>query len=159
MSELLFLDTEWANDSHDLVSLALINVDGSRRLHVERDPLPLNPLMFAHDVVYPLLYRGAAALLDPAFTKAVRVFVAASNTPFIHFDSPWDKVLLGHALSEWWRNLAGIPPFVPVLVDRADVGDEVELHFQNEPKAFERRHHAAVDANALRRAYVEVMDP
>jgi len=30
MSELLFLDTEWANDSHQLVSLALVNADRSR---------------------------------------------------------------------------------------------------------------------------------
>jgi len=159
MGELLFLDTEWANDSRDLVSLALVNIDGSRRLYVERDPLPPNPSAFVLDVVYPLLDRGKWALPDPAFAAAVRAFVAASNTPRIHFDSPWDKMMLDHAMSEWGRSLAGVPPFVPVLVDRADVRDEVELYFQNTPKALEQRHHAAVDADALCRTYIEVVDP
>ncbi len=156
---MLFLDTEWANDSRDLVSLALVNGDGSRVLYVERDPLPSNPSAFVRDVVYPLLDRGSVALADPALTETVRAFVAASGTPRIHFDLAWDKVLLGQAMSEWGRNLAGIPPFVPVLIERNDVRDEVELYFQNNPDASARRHHALVDAEALRHAFVEVVDP
>ena len=158
MSELLFLDTEWANDSRDLVSLALVNVDGSRVLYVERDPLPTNPSLFVCSVVYPLLDRGAA-LPDRALAEALRAYVAASDTPRIHFDSPWDKVLLGQAMSEWGRNLAGIPSFVPVLIERNDVRDEVELYFQNNPAHLARRHHALVDAEALRHAFVVVVDP
>jgi hypothetical protein len=159
MSELLFLDTEWANDSRDLVSLALVNVDGSQCLYLERDPLPVNPSAFARDVVYPLLERGIAARPDPAFTEALRGFVAASATPRIHFDSLWDKVLLGQAMSQWGRNMNGIPPFVPVLIDRHDVRDEVELYFQANPQALALRHHARLDAEALRRAFIEVVDP
>lgn len=150
MSELLFLDIEWANDAHDLVSLALINVDGSRLLYIERNPLPPNPSAFVLDVVYPLLDRGTAALTDPNFTEAMRELVAARHTPRIHFDSPWDKVLLGHAMSGWGRCLVDIPSFALVLVDRADVRDEVKLYFQNNPWTLERRHHAAVDVDAPR---------
>ena len=82
--------------------------------------------------------------------------MAASDTPRIHFDSLWDKVQLGQAMSEWGRNPKGIPPFVPVLIDRHDVRDEVELYFQNNPDALARRHHALVDAEALRHAFVVV---
>ena len=57
------------------------------------------------------MVRGTLAVFESA-----RAYVAASDTPRIHFDSPWDKVLLGQAMSEWGRNLAGIPSFVPVLI-------------------------------------------
>ncbi|MDO1530337.1 hypothetical protein QMK61_15980 [Fulvimonas sp. R45] len=158
VNELLFLDTEWANDRRDLVSLALVNVDGSRVLYLERDPLPSQPSAFVLSVVYPLLDRSSA-LPDHQFTDTLRAYVAASGVPHIHFDSQWDKVLLGQALSEWGRNLTGIPEFVSVLIERNDVRDEVEVYFKNNPEALARRHHALVDAEALRHAFVEVVDP
>lgn len=160
MSELLFLDTEWATDAgRELVSLALVNADGCRRFYAERDPLPVVASSFVRHTVYPLLERGDSALPDHLFTERLRAFVAACNTPRIHFDALLDKVQLGQVMSEWGQNLTGIPMFVPVFIERNDIRDEVERYFQNHPAAMARRHHAGVDAEALRHAFVTVVDP
>lgn len=160
MTELLFLDTEWATDAgRELVSLALVNADGSRRFYAERDPLPAVASSFVRKFVYSLLERGDAALPDRLFTERLRAFVASCNIPRIHFDVLSDKVLLGQAMSEWGKNLQGAPAFVPVFIERNDVRDEVELYFQNNPAALARRHHAGVDAEALRYAFVTTVDP
>jgi hypothetical protein len=56
--------------------LAQVNADRLWLLYVEHDPLPTNPSALVREVVYPLLDRGAVALLDPASTEALREFVA-----------------------------------------------------------------------------------
>lgn len=160
MSGLLFFDTEWATDAgRELVSLALVNADGSRCFYAERDPLPAVASTFVQHTVYPLLERGEVALPDRLFTERLRAFVTVCDNPRIHFDALLDKVLLGQAMSEWGRNLKGVPAFVPVFVERNDVRDEVGLYFQNNPEALARRHHAGVDAEALRYAFVLAVDP
>lgn len=160
MSELLFLDTEWATDAvRGLVSLALVNADGSKHFYAERDPLPAVASSFVRHTVYPMLERGDVALPDHLFAERLRAFVASCNNPRIHFDALLDRVLLGQAMSEWGQNLRGAPAFVPVFIERNDVGEEVELYFQNNAVALARRHHAGVDAEALRYAFVAVVDP
>jgi len=47
---------------------------------------------------------------------------------------------------------------VPVFVSDALVLDELERYFQTHPEALVRRHHAMVDAEALRCAYMKVLD-
>jgi DNA polymerase III epsilon subunit-like protein len=46
---------------------------------------------------------------------------------------------------------------VPVLVSRGDVLDELERYFEIHPEITARRHHARVDAEALRSAFMEVI--
>lgn len=159
MPDELFLDTEWANDAcRELVSLALVNADGSRRFYAERDPLPGAPSSFVRTIVYPLLERGAAAVPDHIFAHRLREFIASFDNPRIHFDGQLDKVQLMQALSCFGRSKEDIPPFTPILVTRQDVLDELELYFARDPKACARRHHAAVDAEALRFAFMNVLD-
>lgn len=100
MRDNLFLDTEWANDAtRELVSLALINVDGTRRFYAERDPLPSAPSTFVRSVVYPLLDRGTAALPDVAFGKALIDFIVGFDQPTIMFHALLDRMQLMRALS------------------------------------------------------------
>lgn len=160
MSELLFLDTEWATDAgRELVSLALVNADGSKRFYAERDPLPEVASSFARQFVYPLLGRSDTALPDRVFTERLRAFVASCDNPRIHFDSQIDVVQLNQALAGFGDDKGGMPPYVPVHVSRQDVMDELERYFENNPSALARRHHAGVDAEALRHAFVAVVDP
>jgi len=154
MNDLLFLDTEWATDAtRELVSLALVNEDGSRRFYAERDPLPGVASSFVRSTVYPLLERGDTALPDPVFTERLRAFVASFYNPQIYFDGRIDMVQLDHALSGFGHRMGNVPPYIPVLVMRPDVIDELELYFQEHPEAMARRHHAGVDAEALRCAF------
>jgi len=160
VSGLLFLDTEWATDAgRELVSLALVNADGSKRFYAERDPLPEVASSFVRQFVYPLLERGDTALPDRVFTERLRAFVASFDNPRIHFDGRIDQVQLNQALAGFGYDKSGMPPYVPVHVSRQDVMDELERYFQNNPEALARRHHAGVDAEALRYAFVMVVDP
>ena len=160
MSELLFLDTEWATDaSRELVSLALVNADGSKHFYAERDLLPRVVSSFVQQFVYPLLERGDTALPDHVFTERLRAFVVSCDNPRIHFDSQIDVVQLNQALAGFGDDKSGIPPYVPVHITRQDVMDELERYFENNLETSARRHHAGVDAEALRRAFVTVVDP
>lgn len=99
MSELLFLDTEWATDANrELVSLALVNDDGRKRFYAERTPLPEVASSFVRKFAYPLLERGDSALSDHVFTERLRAFVVPCDNPRIHFDGPIDMVQSNQAL-------------------------------------------------------------
>jgi hypothetical protein len=157
MPELLFLDTEWAtDDARDLVSLALVNADGTKSFYAERSPLPADCSPFVRSRVYPLLEGRCAALSDDAFGIKLRSFVASWDTPWIHFDSQIDKVQLSEALVGFGAWAGAVPAWVPVLVTDQHVLDEIELYFIARPKMAARRHHARVDAEALRFAYMTV---
>lgn len=159
MSDLLFLDTEWATDAmRELVSLALVNADGTKRFYAERDPLPEVASTFVRTTVYPLLSRGDDACPDYEFTQRLREFVASGNNPRIHFDAMLDKVQLNHALAQFGYDKHGVPPYVPVFVSDARVLDELERYFKTHPEALARRHHAMVDAEALRYAYMKALN-
>lgn len=54
----LFLDCEWADIlASELVSIALVPLDGGRVFYAEREVLP-EPTPWVAAVVYPLLTRG-----------------------------------------------------------------------------------------------------
>lgn len=151
----LFLDTEWqSDDSRDLVSLALLSHDGRHRFYAERDPLPSDPSTFVRDVVYPLLDRGSAALPDLAFASALREFLAELDDPLVVADSPMDFRLLSIALGGFGHtDRSTPPPWRQTLALHEDVQMRIEHYFESNPSARARRHHALVDAEALRWAF------
>ncbi len=158
MADLLFLDTEWNNDAvRELVSLALVNTDGTQCFYAERAPRPGAPSSFVSKVVYPLLGDGDAALSDESFGEQLRGFVASFDHPRIHFDGAIDKRQLARALTGFGTWSGEVPAWAPVLVTRQDVLGELEIYFGCRPEKAARRHHAAVDAEALRAAYITIV--
>lgn len=162
MPNYLFLDTEWADVlGSNLVSLALVNEDGERVFYAERDPLPDDPTEFVKRVVYPLLDRGAVAMTDVAMTTALRAFLASVPEPYILSDHPndlrlVDLVLAGFNLPDDQLRGCGSTPR-PVLTRMLREGLMTVLFedwFSTHPEAAARRHHALVDAQALRMAWL-----
>jgi hypothetical protein len=155
MQPQLFLDTEWANDAtRELVSLAITNADGSLTFYAERDPLPAAPSTFVARVVYPLLERGQAAVPDAEFGSALRNFISTFNSPIVHFDALLDRTLLLRALTGFGQLNERDIDFQTMLVTRQDVLDRLDDYFSTHPEQNLRRHHAGVDAEALRWAFV-----
>ncbi|MBA3916801.1 MAG: 3'-5' exoribonuclease [Acidobacteriales bacterium] len=154
----LFLDTEWANDAaRALVSLALISEDGQHRFYAERNPLPAAPSSFVRQTVYPLLERGAVALPDPEFTRRLREFVeSVPGLPVVLADGMLDFSMLRLALSGFGvSDGAASPEWKPELVTDRIILDRIESYFSLNTDARARRHHAMVDAEALRRAHTK----
>lgn len=151
----LFLDTEWANDAvRELVSLGLVSADGQHRFYAERDPLPLGPSSFVREVVYPLLERGKCALQDEAFAVSLQTFVRQFEAPVVIADGALDFKFFAHVLNGFGRS--GMPPppdYRPMLMSYADVQVRVEEYFDRNSLARACRHHALVDAEALRWAF------
>lgn len=160
----LFLDTEWADPlGSELVSLALVSEDGMHRFYAEREPLPATPTDFVQHVIYPLLDRGVAAMSDQAMTASLRAFLAALSAPVVVMaDYPNDFALLHYVLAgfDLPEDLAdACGPVCEVsacLVDRGAMSMTIEDYFAAHPEAAARRHHALVDAQALRLAWVVV---
>lgn len=158
----LFLDTEWADVlGSELVSLALVSADGGYRFYAERDPLPSNPTDFVRVAVYPLLERGGAALSDCAFTTGLRRFLWGTERPCVLFDYPNDGALLRYALAGFDlpddQALSCGPVPSPVMAEMLRgrlIAMLLEDWFQAHPAASARRHHAGVDAEALRQAWL-----
>ncbi len=155
MRPYLFLDTEWANDvTRELVSLALTNSDGSLRFYAERNPLPSVPSTFVSKVVFPLLERGTTALSDAEFGIALQAYLRQFKDPLILFDAPLDKKLLKRAINGFGQLKAEMPDLEMALVTRLDVLDRLDEYFITHSEVRARRHHSAVDAEALRWAYM-----
>lgn len=158
----LFLDCEWADVmGADLVSLALVSADGRQLFYAERDPLPECPTDFVRAAVYPLLERGSAALSDAAFTSELRRFLRGIERPYVLFDYHNDGALLqyvlaGFDLSDDQASACGpIPsPVMTKMVREGLMTRVLEAWFEAHPEASARRHHAAVDAEALRQAWL-----
>lgn len=158
----LFLDCEWADVlGAELVSLALISADGRHQFYAERDPLPAQPTDFVRTVVYPLLDRGAVALSDAEFTRRLRQFFFSVSSPCVIFDYQNDGALLRHALAGFElpdaeADACGpIPsPLASRLMQQGILDLLLEDWFDANPDAIARRHHAQVDANALRHAWL-----
>ncbi|WP_223250337.1 hypothetical protein [Marilutibacter maris] len=151
----LFFDCEWSDaEGRQLISLALLDSSAQHRFYVERDPLPNTPSDFVREVVYPLLDRGATTLPDLAFTSAPRTFLAGFEDPLILADAGEDFMLLSHALGGFGQpGWPPAPPWRPMLVTFGDVLMRIEDYFDARPEARTRRHHAMVDAEALRWAF------
>lgn len=158
MATYLFLDTEWADLAGDeLVSLALISADGRLRFYAEREPLPPEPTRFVEESVYPLLERGPVALPDAAFTEALRSFVGSVPDPLVVFDYAHDGTMLEMALRGFDRALSGEECDGAVAKEllRSELASMIlEDWFLAHPEEAARRHHAMVDANALRIAWL-----
>ena len=156
----LFLDTEWADpEGQQLVSLALISEDGEHVFYAERDPLPATPTGFVRDVVYPLLDRGRHAMDDRLFTTRLRQFFCGVDHPCVIVDHSGDTVLLQHALAGF--NLADATSCGPIpRVETRNIAQDgtirmlIEDWFDSHSDAKAFRHHAKVDAEALRMAYL-----
>lgn len=158
---LLFLDTEWADSvGSDLVSLALISEDGNQRFYAEVAPLPKNPTDFVRHVVYPLLDHGYASRQKIELTRDLRTFLAGIDSPQVLYDSDADGELFGLALDGFHLSeqaLAHLPPAPAVTTKRIEAWDLVRnliaAYFLEHPEQENRKHHAMVDAEALRWAY------
>ena len=150
----LFLDSEWANDAlRELVSLALISEDGEHVFYAERDPLPGMPSSFVRESVYPLLDRGEAAMKDSAMTHALRSFLEPLGDCEIFADAPLDFSML----SRVWNGRDRTPPepaFRTRLAREGKLMPSVERYFELNPDQRALRHHALVDAMALRSAWI-----
>ena len=160
----LFLDCEWADTSDsELVSLALIDETGQYRFYSEVDPLPKQPTDWVRAVVYPLLEHGHAARQQSDFTRDLRAFLALFDDPFVLFDYRSDGALFGYALSGFDlpdASLDKLPPAPKVsqtLILREDVRRYIEVYFTGHPAKAHRRHHAGVDAEALRWAFMKAL--
>ena len=158
----LFLDTEWADESgKELVSLALISEDGRHIFYAERDPLPGAATAFVRETVYPLLERGDLAITDAKMARAIRRFLSSIPEPYVLADYPNDLALLRHALAGF-----GLSPLqaddygpIPTVVTTLMMRDErmtmlLDAWFRAHSAEAARRHHALVDARALRMSWL-----
>jgi|GEM_PF-813268 len=150
----LFLDSEWANDAlRELVSLALVSEDGGHVFYAERDPLPGMPSSFVRESVYPLLDRGEAAMKDNAMTHALRSFLEPLGDCEIFADALLDFSMLSRVWNGVDRTQPG-PPFRTRLAREGNLMPRVERYFELNPDQRALRHHALVDAMALRSAWI-----
>lgn len=164
MATILFLDTEWADAiGLELVSLAMASEDGSRRFYSEVSPLPKNPTDFVQRVVYPLLEHGNAARQRIDLTRDLRAFLATVPEPVVLADYPNDLHLLRYALAgfdlpdDQAQACGPIPrPVMTHMLKEGATGMLVEAYFEAHPQIQARRHHALVDAEALRLAWLVV---
>lgn len=160
----LFLDTEWADQAGlELVSLALVSEDGEHRFYCEVATLPEQPTDFVRQTVYPLLDRGSAAKGHFEFTAGLRTFLAHFERPFVLFDYRTDVTLFRYALRGFdlsASTLLTLPPepaVVTTLVLREDVRSGIDRYFSRNPALAHRKHHAAVDADAFRWAFIDAL--
>lgn len=156
----LFLDTEWADQAGlKLVSMGLVSEDKRHRFYSEVSPLPKDPTHFVRSVVYPLLEHGFSARQTFDFTRDLRVFLARFDTPVVLFDHPVDCTLFRYALdgfelpAEVLGKLLPAPEVAVAHVANDEVRQGIELYFDKHPALAPRRHHAGVDAEALRWAF------
>jgi len=141
------------------VSIALVSEDGASTFYAERDPLPLAPTEFVKKTVNPLLQRGCHALPDHSLAEALIAFLRGQRSPHIIADYSNDLRLFRQAVS-WsfdkaaWRP-EGAPRFPCTLMERDPVTtSHLERWFSKHPDLMSRRHHALVDASALRAAWM-----
>lgn len=157
----LFLDTEWADSNgNDLVSLALISDDGEHTFYAERKVLSDSPTTFVKEVVYPLLDRGPAALTDEALSGQLRAFLGRLPDSFVLFDHENDGRLLILALSapaaDSSHELSAIKSRMTKVIREGAFSEYFEEYFATNHWARMHRHHALVDARALRAAWLRV---
>lgn len=164
---ILFLDTEFATpQAPEIVSLALVSEDGRYEFYAERDPLPEQPSDYVREHVYPLLERGAYALPDRDFCKALRAFIleaaAASDdgTVTIAYDYHCDVSLLEFALGGFGEHVDGPPLPSFTTLDLESLGEAfsatVKARFESNPAVLKRHHHALGDAQVNRDAYAQL---
>ena len=157
----LFLDCEWADViGSELVSLAVVSADGQQRFYAEASPLPSHPTDFVRYVVYPLLEHGWWAMPRHEITQRLRAFLSRIDAPVVIYDHQVDGALLNYVLDGFDLPNTVVdacgprpaPRRWPVTGD-ANLGALIEAYFAAHPEVAGRRHHAGVDAEALRQAW------
>ncbi|MDW2981747.1 3'-5' exoribonuclease [Rhodanobacter sp. KK11] len=152
----LFLDCEWADPHADqLVSLALTSEDGQHRFYAEVSPLPNRPTAFVQAVVYPLLEHGWVSMRAHDLTESLRRFFAQHYDPVVIFDHPDDGKLLRRALQGSFTPTE-LPRYREALMAQESISPLIERYFRERPEVAKRRHHAGVDAEALRWAWSQL---
>jgi len=151
----LFLDCEWADVlASELVSIALISSDGQKIFYAERDPLPLEPTPWVRTVVYPRLDRGDRSMSDAQMTQGLRDFLASIDNPRICYDFWADRSLCQYVISG--LDIPNLPDATSLSIDWQRCGNlqkAIEDWWQRHPENEHKRHHALMDARALRAAY------
>ncbi|MGV6492319.1 hypothetical protein ACTUVK_002168 [Stenotrophomonas rhizophila] len=139
----------------------LISEDGMHRFYREVYPLPETPTDFVREVVYPLLDHGGAARQPIALTRDLRSFLSCAEAPIVLADFPNDLALLRHALrgfglpDEQALSCGPTPDVVMTVMLKDGVTWKlIDAYFDAYPEARLRRHHALVDAEALRMAWL-----
>jgi len=151
----LFLDCEWADVlASELVSIGLVSADRHHEFYAERDPLPSDPMPFVRVAVYPLLERGRAAVPDALLTRRLRTFLAGIQDPLIVYDSPHDRALCQFVLDGLDEPEPEGPVPSSIRWQRLELNAAREQWWSNHPEYRPRRHHAGVDALALRGAWL-----
>jgi hypothetical protein len=110
---------------------------------------------------FALLERGRAAMSDIKLTSSLRLFLQSVSSPCIVYDYPNDGSLLQVAIAGF-RLLpselegSGPPPAdLQTMLLKDDLTAMIlEDWFLANPGEAARRHHALVDANALRTAWL-----
>ena len=157
----LFLDCEWADViGRELVSLAVVSADGQQRFYAEASPLPSQPTDFVRHVVYPLLDHGWWATPRHEITQRLRAFLSGIDAPVVIYDHQVDGALLSYVLDgfDLPSNVVDAcgphpaPRRWPVSGD-VNLSALIEAYFAAHPEVAGRRHHAGVDAGALRQAW------
>ncbi|RDI99335.1 hypothetical protein DVT68_00260 [Dyella solisilvae] len=156
----LFLDCEWADVlASELVSIALISRDGQYAFYAERDPLPANPTQWVRSVVYPLLDRGDVAMNDATMTLSIRQFLVFLDNPRIHYDFGADRSLCQFVIDGF--DIPEPPGPMPPSINWhlcQNLEQAVEAWWSSHPDVIAGRHHALMDARALRSAYINSLD-
>jgi hypothetical protein len=153
----LFLDCEWADvTANELVSIGVASIDGERSFYAEIDVLPSDPTPWVQAVVYPLLERGEKAMPATVMSIRLHAFLQAFERPLICYDFAVDRDLCEHTLQ---IGAAGHDLDVKEalrwqLLD--DVAPALRRWWEEHQEVAKRRHHALVDAFALRAAYLSL---
>ena len=154
---MLFLDCEWADVlASELVSIGLVSADLRHTFYAERDPLPADPMPFVRAAVYPLLERGMVAMSDALLTYRLRTFLAAVPSASIVYDSPNDRALCQFVLDGLDEAEPNGPVPSEVQWQHLELDAARERWWRDHPEHQPRRHHAGVDALALRGAWLSL---
>lgn len=164
MAVRLFLDCEWTDTlANELVSLALVSEDGQHRSYSEVNPLPEQPTDWVRDIVYPLLQHGHSARKKVDFTRDLRAFLERFDEPFVLFDYAADGALFSYALlgfdlpADVVENLGPTPNVSQTRIQRDEVRRFIVNYLCEHPDQAPRRHHAGIDAEALRWAFHQAL--
>lgn len=162
----LFLDCEWADtQGSDLVSIGLVADDGQHSFYSEVSPLPPNPTDFVSKVVYPLLEHGVHSRARVTLADELRTFLTQIPDPFVLYDCAKDGQLFRNALAGFGlpeselKQLPQAPAVVTTLIAERDaVRRQIDQYFIEHPEKAGMKHHALIDAEALRWAFLRLID-
>ena len=150
-------------EGSQLVSIALVSEDGLHHFYAEMAPLPLSATAFVRETVYPLLEGGHHAISDLEMTDRLRRFLSSVPRPHVLYDYENDRALLLRALGGFSRLPSELaecadPPkdLQSSLIQDDRLQAALESYFVEHPHEASRRHHALVDATALRAAWTMI---